>query len=670
MKKIININFQGRVIPIEETAYDILKQYVESLRIYFAKEEGRDEIINDIEGRIAELFSERLKTVACITDDDVNNVIAGIGRPEDLQEAEAAASADYGNATTGAAGSTYRQQTRTHEPRRLFRSETDKILGGVCGGIAYYLKIDPAIVRILFLLITIGGFGAGFLIYIVLWIVLPSQPLVANVRKRLFRNPDDRIIGGVASGLASYFNMAVWIPRLIFAAPFILGIITSIFHFWHGGRFYITGGFGGTLIITYIILWIILPEAVSASEKLEMRGEKIDLGSIKNTVQEDLNSLKNRTEKWGAEVKERAMEYSTSFKKSAGAFASEVPPVSRSAGRNLANAIVVLFKIFFLFIAGIIAFALITALMAIVFGTAANGTNILAISDFIFDAPWHGYLAWGSIILLLGIPAIAILTFLIRRIIGARSKRPYLGYVFGSLWILGIAGAITLMAIIARNFNARDNIEEDIPVVQPSNGKLYVRLKDMGNTGYNYRYNWKFNNNGFFLLGDNNDSLLLRNVNIEIVKSSDSSYHVHKLTYANAKTRSQARELASRVDFSCSQNDSLLLLPKGFTITNKDKFRNQQVLLVIEVPEGKKIEVDRHLNSYLEFSIDFNEDWDDRWNSGYDWRRGEEYMMTHDGLEKTRKPEKKKENNKAREIREKLKIKFRRDSAIITTETI
>ena len=61
MKKVININFQGRVIPIEETAYEILKQYIESLRQFFANEEGKDEIINDIEGRIAELFGEQLK---------------------------------------------------------------------------------------------------------------------------------------------------------------------------------------------------------------------------------------------------------------------------------------------------------------------------------------------------------------------------------------------------------------------------------------------------------------------------------------------------------------------------------------------------------------------------------------------------------------------------------
>ena len=86
MKKVININFQGRVIPIEEIAYESLKQYVDSLRRYFANEEGRDEIINDIEGRIAELFSERLKKgITCITEADVEAVISSMGRPEDFE---------------------------------------------------------------------------------------------------------------------------------------------------------------------------------------------------------------------------------------------------------------------------------------------------------------------------------------------------------------------------------------------------------------------------------------------------------------------------------------------------------------------------------------------------------------------------------------------------------
>ncbi len=89
MKKVININFQGTIVPIEETSYELLKQYTESLRNYFANEEGRDEIINDIESRISELFQERLKKGStCITDDDVNAIIANMGRPVDFEEAE------------------------------------------------------------------------------------------------------------------------------------------------------------------------------------------------------------------------------------------------------------------------------------------------------------------------------------------------------------------------------------------------------------------------------------------------------------------------------------------------------------------------------------------------------------------------------------------------------
>ena len=85
MKKIININLSGRVIPIEDTAYEKLQAYIESLRRYFAHEEGRDEIINDIESRIAELLHENIrKGATVVTDADVDSIIASMGRPEDF----------------------------------------------------------------------------------------------------------------------------------------------------------------------------------------------------------------------------------------------------------------------------------------------------------------------------------------------------------------------------------------------------------------------------------------------------------------------------------------------------------------------------------------------------------------------------------------------------------
>ena len=224
MKKIININLSGRVIPIEDSAYEKLQGYIESLRRYFSHEEGRDEIINDIESRIAELMNEKVrKGATSVTDADIDEIIASMGRPEDFDE---------DNADTAEPTKQAQQQQYTHAEtkakKRLYRDSGDKFIGGVCSGIAAYLNVDPAIVRILFAIITFGGFGLGFLIYILLWIILPTKDLEHYAGKRLYRNPDDRVIGGVAGGLAAYFNKETWIIRLIFVAPLALSILLGI----------------------------------------------------------------------------------------------------------------------------------------------------------------------------------------------------------------------------------------------------------------------------------------------------------------------------------------------------------------------------------------------------------------------------------------------------------
>src|SRR5688572_7333646 len=192
MKKIININLSGRVIQIEDSAYEKLQGYIESLRRYFSKEEGRDEIINDIESRIAELLHEKVrKSASPITDEDVDGVIASMGRPEDFDE-EAAETRDTKGQPQQQQFSYSEKKTR----RRLYRDTSDKFIGGVCSGIAAYLNVDPAIVRILFAIITFGGFGLGFLIYILLWMILPTKDLEGFAGKRLYRNrSEERRVG-------------------------------------------------------------------------------------------------------------------------------------------------------------------------------------------------------------------------------------------------------------------------------------------------------------------------------------------------------------------------------------------------------------------------------------------------------------------------------------------
>ena len=413
MKKIININFHSRVIPIEETAYDILRKYVESLKKHFAGEEGGDEIVNDIENRFAELFSDKLKKGAtCITDADVEEIVANMGRPEDFDQDE------NPNGAGGTKSSSYAEETTAEEPRRLYRSENDKMIAGVCGGLAAYLKIDPSVMRIIYAVLVLASFGTALLVYIILWIALPPKSVVTNIKKRLFRDPDHRVIGGVASGLAAYFNTEVWIPRVIFCLPLIAGTFASIFrHAWFDfdGPVFFTGGFGGTLFVTYIILWIVLPEAVTASEKLEMRGEKIDLGSIKNTIKSDLEGFRQKATVVGAEMKQKAEQFGAEIKSSSGNIKKEFSNM-RSPGQGIGHAIGVLFKAFFLFISVIITFALVMALIGLTF----TGAGIMPLKEYFIQGFWQNVLAWSALILFLILPVIGILTWLIRRIIGVR----------------------------------------------------------------------------------------------------------------------------------------------------------------------------------------------------------------------------------------------------------
>ncbi len=182
MKKVININFQGQVIAIEETAYELLKIYIEQLKEYFSRQADGNEIVNDIENRIAELFGNRLKLgIPCITDEDVTSIIERIGKPENLDEySEDDTYSSFGEKKT----TTDIPPTPPQEPRTLYRNSNDKILGGVCSGIAHYFKTDPVWIRLLFLVL----FSVGFWVYIVMWIILKPKNLPTNITKRFYRS--------------------------------------------------------------------------------------------------------------------------------------------------------------------------------------------------------------------------------------------------------------------------------------------------------------------------------------------------------------------------------------------------------------------------------------------------------------------------------------------------
>jgi phage shock protein PspC (stress-responsive transcriptional regulator) len=515
----------------------------------------------------------------------------------------------------------------------------------VCSGLANYLGIDPVILRVIFVILI----APLFWLYVLLWIIVPSQSLQTNITKRLYRNADDRVLAGVCGGLSSYFNIDSWIPRLVFALPLIIGLISASMNalwwnwdFGFGPRI-ITGSLSSTLFVTYIILWIAVPFASTASEKLEMRGEKVDLNSIADTVKEDLENFKTKAEKWGQEVKQTAQDLghrASTFGHTAGThakgFAAEAAPLARRAGNGAGHVIGILFKAFFLFIAGIIAISLFAVLIALIFG----GMAAFPLKNFILESPAQNMLAWCTLIFFLGVPLVGLITWLVRRIMGVRSRNNYLGYTFGGLWVLGWFCVIFLVGTFARNFKVSMPVEDKISIAPPTPGKLYVDV-NRSNLQY-YRGDWfgfRFNDD-IPVYGVNMDTLMLNTIRVKIVKSKDTSFHATRVRISQGNSREIATKNAENIHFNIEQQDSTLYLPEGFAVSSTDKFRNQKVLVIIEVPVGKRIQMNDALNRYSWFDININNrrgwnvDFNDYRDDSYSWESDKEYIMTPDGLKK------------------------------------
>ena len=220
MKKTININLGGHPIIIDEDAFEMLDTYLSRINRYFATSEGREEIVHDIETRIAELFQRELKGSKIVSAKEVKAVIEIMGIPEDFGEEGATIEDDA-------------EKSESSEPSGR-KSRQD--------------------------------YG--------------SQP---RAPKRLFRDPSNKVFGGVASGLSAYFGIddPVWLR-----IAFVLLLFTT-----------------GVGLLAYIVLWIIVPKAKTASDRLAMRGAPINVDSIANNVEEDLQDLGEKVKQFGRDMK-------------------------------------------------------------------------------------------------------------------------------------------------------------------------------------------------------------------------------------------------------------------------------------------------------------------------------------------------------------------------------
>ena len=259
MKKTLTINIGHSIFNIEEDAYDILNRYLDSIKNYFNKIDNDLDIIKDFELRIAENFSSKVSSSKqCIDLSDVKEVIEIMGSLDDFKEI-------YNDTDT----ENVKEEKKTSN--KLFRDSSNRIIAGVCSGIAEYFKIDPIIVRVLFFIAV----PLNLIVYIIFWIGIPSKDFNPDLRKILYRDKENGVIGGVSKGLSNYLKIDANIIRIVF--------VVSLF-------------FGGAGLLFYLLLWLFTKEAKTIGQKMNMSGFNVNLSNIEDFIKKktkNLNSPEN-----------------------------------------------------------------------------------------------------------------------------------------------------------------------------------------------------------------------------------------------------------------------------------------------------------------------------------------------------------------------------------------
>jgi phage shock protein PspC (stress-responsive transcriptional regulator) len=281
MKKNISINISGIIFHIEEDGYESLRKYLDSINKYFSSFEDSSEILADIESRIAEIFLSKLSEgKQVITTEDVNALIATMGSVSDFKAAEEQPVFENENQprtepfdSQKSEGSTNTNTSSSDGPlpfiksRQLYRDQKRKVLGGVCAGLGSYFNVDPVWIRLLFVLFS----GITLIVYLVMWIVVPGSYDLEEpqVDKKLYRDGNTKVIGGVSGGVAAFLGIDIVAVRILF-------VVFAV----------IPGAIG---LIAYIVLWIVLPEAKTLTDRMQMQGEPVTLSNIETNIKKNQN---------------------------------------------------------------------------------------------------------------------------------------------------------------------------------------------------------------------------------------------------------------------------------------------------------------------------------------------------------------------------------------------
>ncbi len=432
-------------------------------------------------------------------------------------------------------------------------------------------------------------------------------------QKRIFRDPDNQMIAGVSSGLAAYFSIDPLIVRLLFALSILIG---------------------GAGIIVYIALWVLTPFANTTAEKLEMEGERIDIHSIEKKVKGELNLLKDKLEGFTTEAGVILEGFSSEAeviieknKKNTINWINEVGEVLYNALKILFRAIGILIGIFFLLIG--IAFSI--SIAALYIGAlphlqfdAFNVSNISFpdfLSQYIFNTS-SNLILQIMLLLLVGIPVLALIFGGIRLIFNLERQK-YLGLVTLILYIVLFSLTFVFSIPTIKQFQVEskkttiipfDSLQADTLLLEIYNAEFYKSLNENDHSSL-YFASAKSELNA--------DENFYGNPILQFSKAENELFSLEIHASAHGENSAEAKLRIDNITSHFEKNGNTLLLTPYFTLQPHDKWRAQEVVFELKIPEGKTVFIHQEVKRYFQWKY-----WEyDRWGMP-----GKYWQMTKDGL--------------------------------------
>ncbi len=536
MNKVVNINLNGIIISIDELAYDKLKKYMDALHHHFSGKSGAAEIISDIETRIAELLQLKLTdSYTVIQMNDVDDVMGVMGNPWEMDAEEGEEKAQTKEEQ--------KEQTNFRD-KRLKRDPRNKVLGGVCGGIGNYLNIDPIFARAAFL-IAMFVFGTGFLFYIILWAIIPEAtpnelpPFTGSGSRKLYRNGDNQMIGGVCSGIAAYVGVdEVWL-RIAFVASFL---------------------FFGTGFLAYIILWIIIPEAKTASEKLHMRGSPIDVNHIENEVRNSASQVKQTV---------KSNQALSTFLK------------------IVAIGIAAIVFIVFILPLGF-------SLLYLLFGVENSGDFTVLLKSLAINDALFATAKWGIIALVASV-IVGFVSFVMRLFV--RFKFRYLALLSGTLSVIGVT------LLVYTGINYADEVKQEAVVVEEMNpmsvqDTLTIRLNDILVDEDVKRFDVEIDHEDVSWAVEQG-VLFFNKPKLVIKPATNGKLTVKIKREARGSSITNAEELAAATEVGLEVDSSQVVFNNWLKIGDKP-YKQQQASIGLWIPVGTILKVNSDVLEYLD----------------------------------------------------------------------